>query len=68
MAALKYEVSMSSEQHGHEMFGEHTEAAEALAQAGRLVVAAAKEATSDGIARDVHISVLPAAECDDSEA
>lgn len=60
MAALKYEVSMSSEQHGHEMFGSHADVAEAMAQATRLVTAAAKAAVDDGIARDVHVSVLPA--------
>ena len=65
MTTVRYEVAMSSEQYGHEMFGTYEGAdgaADALSQARRLVTSASREAASDGIARDIHISVLPVTE------
>ena len=68
MVAVRYAVSMSSEQYGHEEFGTHEKAADALSQAGRLVAEATMAAADDLIARDIHISVLPATECGDPDA
>lgn len=68
MAAVKYAVSMSSEQYGHEEFGTHEKAEDALAQAGRLVAAATTAVADNLIARDIHISVLPATECGNPDA